>query len=129
MHKYQSTCSTLKDSSLTNENPVKIDSSWGCSKRRYFEEFWKTKQMLVPINFHWREINSMEVNGDQQLFDYQQPSKYILLCLTSERNLYRFGTTWRWVIDDNIFNFGWTIPLNTNLYLGQVDSLTIWPDW
>ncbi len=25
--------------------------------------------------------------------------------------LYRFGTTWGWIINDNIFIFGWTIPL------------------
>ncbi len=38
--------------------------------RRYFKEFWRTKQLLVPIDFHSREINTMEVNGDHQLFDY-----------------------------------------------------------
>ncbi len=27
------------------------------------------------------------------------------------RRSYRFGTTWRWVINDRSFIFGWTIPL------------------
>ncbi len=31
------------------------------------------------------------------------------LCPTEE---WRFGMTWGWVNDDNIFIFGWTIPLN-----------------
>ncbi len=44
--------------------------------RRYFKEFWRTKQ-LVPIEFHSREINTMDVNGDHQLFDYQHSSKYL----------------------------------------------------
>ncbi len=36
---------------------------------RYFEEFWRTKELLVPNDFHSRERNTMEVNG-HQLFDY-----------------------------------------------------------
>ncbi len=50
-------------------------------KIRYFGECGRTKQLLVPIDFY-REWNTMEVNGDHQLFDYQNSSKYILLCST-----------------------------------------------
>jgi len=37
---------------------------------QHFEEFWRTKQLLVPnIDFHCGERNTMEVNEDHQLFD------------------------------------------------------------
>ncbi len=36
-----------------------------------------TKQ-LVPIDFHGMKTNTMEVNGDHQLFGYQHSSKYLL---------------------------------------------------
>ncbi len=71
--------------------------------------FWRTKQLLVAIDFH-RERNTMEVNGDLQLFDYQLSSKYLLLCSALERHSYRFGTTRGWVNDDTFLIFGWTIP-------------------
>ncbi len=38
------------------------------------------KTVLVPVDFHSRERNTMEVNGEHQLFDYQNSSKYLLLC-------------------------------------------------
>ncbi len=34
---------------------------------------------------------------DQQMFDYQHSSKYLLLCSTEERNSYRFLTNWGWI--------------------------------
>ncbi len=37
----------------------------------------------------------------------------VTLCSAEQRHSYRFGTTWRWVNDDRIFIFGWTIPLTT----------------
>ncbi len=43
-------------------------------KRKYFEELWRIKQMLVPIDFHSRERNTIEVNRDHKLFDYQHSS-------------------------------------------------------
>ncbi len=43
----------------------------------YFEQFWRTEQFMVSIDFHNREINTMEFNGDHQLFDYQHSSKYL----------------------------------------------------
>ncbi len=53
--------------------------------------FWRTKQLLVPIDFHSRERNTMEVDQDHQLFDYQHSTKYLILCST--------------------YSLGWTIPL------------------
>ncbi len=57
-------------------------------KIRYFEEFWRTKQSLVPINFQSKEINTKEVNGDRQLFDCQHSSKYLILCDMRVSKLY-----------------------------------------
>ncbi len=37
--------------------------------------------------------------------------KYLNLCSDNVRRSYVFGTTSGWVITDNIFIFGWTIPL------------------
>ncbi len=38
--------------------------------------------------------------------------KNILICvLKMNEGLYGFGTRWRWVINDRVFIFGWTIPL------------------
>jgi len=44
----------------------------------------------------------MEVNGALGLFGCPCSSKYLLLCLTEERNSYRFGQ----VKDDRICIFG-----------------------
>ncbi len=38
--------------------------------------------------------------------------KYLNLCSEDERRSYGFGVTWGWVINDRIFIFGWTNPLN-----------------
>ena len=38
--------------------------------------------------------------------------KYLKLCSEDERRSYRLGTTRVWVINDIIFIFGWTNPLN-----------------
>ncbi len=52
------------------------------------KNFEKPNHWLVPNDFHTRERNIMEVNGDHQLFDYQHSSKYLedhqehLLCST-----------------------------------------------
>jgi len=37
--------------------------------------------------------------------------KYLKLCSEDERRSYGFGPTWRRVINDIIFIFGWTNPL------------------
>ncbi len=34
------------------------------------------------IDFHSISFLTMDVNGDQQLFDYQHSSEYLLLCST-----------------------------------------------
>lgn len=38
-------------------------------------------------------LKSIDVNGYQQLCGQQHSTKYFLLCLTVERNLYKFGIT------------------------------------
>ena len=42
---------------------------------------------MDPIDFHSRKKNTMEVNGDQQLFNYQPSLKYLILCLAEERKI------------------------------------------
>jgi len=72
----------------------------------------------------WKK-NTMEVNGAHQLFSYWHSSKYLRLCSTEERNSYRFGTAWGWVNDDNIFIFGWTIPLRMgHFWLHLLNSIS-----
>jgi len=39
-----------------------------------------TKQFMGPTDFHSRNKNTVEVNGDHQLSGYQHSSKYLLLC-------------------------------------------------
>ncbi len=47
-----------------------------------------------------------------------------------ERRSYGFETTWGWVINDIIFIFGWTIPLNTFLqYQSFFIDLWTWQIW
>ncbi len=38
------------------------------------------KLFLVLIDLHSRDRNTMEVNGEHQLLDYKNSSKYIFLC-------------------------------------------------
>jgi len=40
--------------------------------------------------------------------------KYLHLCSEDKQRSYGIGTAWGWVINDLIFIFGWTIPLNSN---------------
>ncbi len=48
------------------------------------------KKLMVPIDFQSISFLTMDVFGDRQLFGF---SKYLLLCSTKEKHLYRFGTT------------------------------------
>ncbi len=59
-----------------------------------------TKQLTVAIVLVWK--NNMEVNGYRQLLCYQHSSKHLLLCLTQERNSYRF---WEWQNDHFWLNY------------------------
>ncbi len=45
------------------------------------------------------------------LFTEGQKAIGFNLCSKDEQRFYRFGTTWGWVINYNIFIFVWTIPL------------------
>ncbi len=62
---------------------------------------------------------TMEVNGARKQPVHKISSKYLPLCSAEQRNEYRFGTTWEWV-NDRIFIYGWTIPLN---------AATQWPKY
>ncbi len=39
-------------------------------------------QAVFPIDFHSIYFPTVEVNGENTLFDYQHSSKYLLLCWT-----------------------------------------------
>ncbi len=73
-----------------HSNPVWV--SFICWTQKMI--FWRMlviKQLMVSIEFHSISFRTMEVNGDKQLL------KYLLLCSTEERNLYRFGIKSWWV--------------------------------
>ncbi len=42
------------------------------------EDILKNQTVVGPHDFHSRERNTIEVNGDHQLFDYQHSLKYLL---------------------------------------------------
>jgi len=86
-----------------NENSVSTSS---CS-RLVWVSFLKDQNSCWPLCLDsMKEKSTMEVNGQQELFGWQNSSKYLLLCSTEQRNSYKFRTTWGWVNDDK-----WTIPL------------------
>ncbi len=60
-------------------------------RKCYFEEQGKPNSLLILGDFHI--FPTIKVNVDQQLFDYPDSPKYIILCSAQERNEYRFGTT------------------------------------
>ncbi len=43
--------------------------------------------------------------------------KYLNLCSEDERRSYGFGMTWRWVVNDRINFFCWTIPLSSSVFV------------
>ncbi len=55
-------------------------------------------------------VTLLSMEGQRALGFHQ---KYLNLCSKDERRSYGFGSTWGWVINDRIFIFGWTIPLNS----------------
>ncbi len=56
----------------------------------------KYQKVSVHIDFHYMDKNTMEVNGNGNIY----------LCVSAEeRNAYRIET-WRWVNNDRIFIFG-----------------------
>ncbi len=74
------------------------------------------KQLLVTIDF--LSIFFSIQGKSMSIINYlvkHTVQKYILLCLTEDRNSYRFGTTWGWVNDNRIKIFGWTIPLRSKV--------------
>ncbi len=70
------------------------------------------KQFMVPIDFHYISLSTIEVNGNQQLFGSSKFFKiYIFYVQHKKRNVYRFGTTREWVNDDKMFISGLNISL------------------
>jgi len=69
--------------------------------------FW-TLNVIVPL---------LSTQG-QKALGFRK--KYLNLC--PKWRSYGFGTTWRWVINDRNFNFGWTIPLISTLWIQNVIS-------
>ncbi len=53
-------------------------------------------------------VTLLSMEGQKALGFHQ---KYLHLFSEDERRSYEFGTTWGWVINDNIFILGWAIPL------------------
>ncbi len=47
---------------------------------------------IQTVDFHIMEENTVEVNGDSQLFGTNIQS---ILCSTAERNSYRYGNKWK----------------------------------
>ncbi len=72
--------------------------------------FWGTKQLLVPIDFHSRERNTIEVNGG--------PSTVWLIFFKISSFMFNIRKKLKQVWNDmrvtkwwQILHFGWTIPL------------------
>ncbi len=59
-------------------------------------------------------VTLLSMQGQKALEFHQT---YLNLCSEDDRRSYGFGTTWRWVINDRSFIFGWTIPFNIDLIL------------
>ncbi len=55
----------------------------------------------------------------QKILGFHQ--KYLNLCSEDERKSYRFGITWRWVINDRTFFGGWTL-MKTQHHVKSVSS-------
>ncbi len=72
---------------------------------------------MAHIYFYSISFPTVEVLGS---------SKYLLLCLNI-RNVYRFGMTWGWENNEDIFIFGWTIPLKHDIMFIHTTTTKIWP--
>ncbi len=60
---------------------------------------------------HHTVVALLSMEGQKALGFHQN---YLNLCPEDERRSYGFGATWGWVINDNVFILGWTIPLNVH---------------
>ncbi len=66
--------------------------------------------LTVAIDSHGIFHPTMEVNGYRQLSGSQHSSNFLLLCSTQETNSYRFVKALRWINNDRINIFMWTVP-------------------
>ncbi len=77
------------------------------TKNKKYQTFYRTHFLLISLTCLSRYIS---LSFYRPALGYTHLLKY-LLCSAEERNSYRFGITWGWV-NDCIFIFGWTMPLN-----------------
>ncbi len=84
------------------------------SKKLLLSHWWQMDNCNnVLTTFLGLECGScIAVYAGQKAIGFHQ--KYLNLCSKDERKSYGFGTTWGRVINDRIFIFGWTIPLNVD---------------
>ncbi len=84
--------------------------------------FWTQRKIFwrkFVIRLFWDTIDL------KILLCFPHSSKYLPLC-SEQTHSYRFGSIWRWVNDDRIFIFGWTIPLTGAVQWSATRSL-YWP--
>ncbi len=105
---------TWRDSSPKNENPVIIYSP--SSSSNFFvllntkEDILKNVGNRAVLGHHWLPLYFFSYYGSQwcpKTALLPTSSKYLPLCSAEQRN----WNYLRWVNDDRIFIFGWTIPL------------------
>ncbi len=82
----------------------------------YMDYFNNVLTMFLAFE---RLITLLSMQGQKALGFHQ---KYLNLYSEDEQRSYGFGTTWGWVINDRIFIFGWTIPLNINRGKTEVNT-------
>ncbi len=69
----------------------------------YVSEPWSCKDLCCRL---WE--------GQRALGIHKQ---YLNLCSEDERRSHGFGMTWRWVVNDRIIFFSWTIPLSFSVFV------------
>ncbi len=74
---------------------------------------WCYMDYLLPFWALNESVVLLSMQGQKALRFHQ---KYLNLCSEDERRSFGFRTTWRWVIHDRAFIFGWTIPLIKKKY-------------
>ncbi len=98
--------------------------------KKYFRSFIKIKvtdvtwtiltMSLLPFWDLYVVVVLLSMQGQKALRFHQ---KHLNLCSKDEWGSYGFGTTWGWVINDSIFIFGWTIPLNFSVVPNMNNSM------
>ncbi len=79
--------------------------------------------VLLPFWALNVSVALLSMQGQKALRFHQ---KYLNLCSEDEQRSYRFGTTWRWVINDRIFIFVWTNPLKGKTVHPEMQIITVY---